>query len=553
MSARKWVAPRWPARLGDAAVLVALALAAAWLLRLQGTLPAWQPPDLAQGLTAAAATAAWLLWCAGAFARRVLAARQSTRPAATSGRVHAAGGNRVLVAHASQTGYAEQLARRTAESLRKSGLTADLMPLAAVDEARLRAAGRVLLVASTTGEGDAPDAAAAFVRDVLAEPADLRGLRYGLLALGDREYRNYCGFGRRLDAWLRHGGAEPLFDPVEVDDGDEGALRHWQHHLGLLAGDTDLADWSAPHYAQWRLRGRRLLNPGSVGGACFHLELEPVDGAPLHWQAGDIAEVGPCHRDATVEAYLQALAARGVFDGDTGERRGALRERLACSVLPPLDALRGIDASTLAAQLRPLPHREYSIASIPADGAIHLLVRRMQRPDGSPGLGSGWLTTYAPIGGPIRLRVRTNANFHVPGDARPLIMVGNGSGIAGLRALLKQRIASGHRRNWLLFGERNVARDFHYGEEIVHWRDQGCIERLDLAFSRDQLERVYVQQRLAESASVLRAWIDEGAAVYVCGSLKGMAPGVHAVLAEVLDAKVVERLQAEGRYRRDVY
>jgi sulfite reductase (NADPH) flavoprotein alpha-component len=200
-----------------------------------------------------------------------------------------------------------------------------------------------------------------------------------------------------------------------------------------------------------------------------------------------------------------------------------------------------------------LPHREYSIASIPEDGAIHLLVRLMRRPDGSPGIGSGWLTGHAPIGAPVRLRVRTNTNFHVPDDARPMIMVGNGSGIAGLRALLKQRIARGHHRNWLLFGERNAAHDFHYRDEILRWRDQGCIERLDLAFSRDHAERMYVQHRLAASASVLRAWIDEGAAVYVCGSLKGMAPGVHAVLADVLGTANVERLQAEGRYRRDVY
>jgi sulfite reductase (NADPH) flavoprotein alpha-component len=407
-------------------------------------------------------------------------------------------------------------------------------------------------VASTTGEGDAPDAAAAFVRDALAGPADLRGLRYGLLALGDREYRNYCGFGRRLDAWLRHGGAEPLFDPVEVDDGDEGALRHWQHHLGQLAGDADLADWSAPHYARWRLRARRLLNPGSVGEGCFHLELEPADGSPLCWQAGDVAEIGPCHADAMVEAYLGVLAS-----GRAGTRAAgagdALRELLASSVLPPLEELRGVDATTLPARLRPLPHREYSIASIPADGALHLLVRRMQRPDGSPGLGSGWLTAHVPVGAPVRLRVRTNANFHVADDARPLIMVGNGSGIAGLRALLKQRIARGHRRNWLLFGERNAVHDFHYRDEILQWRDQGWIERLDLAFSRDQAERVYVQHRLAASASVLRERIDEGAAVYVCGSLKGMAPGVHAVLVDVLGATNLERLQVEGRYRRDVY
>jgi sulfite reductase (NADPH) flavoprotein alpha-component len=387
------------------------------------------------------------------------------------------------------------------------------------------------------------------VRNVLDASADLRGLHYGVLALGDRDYRNYCGFGHRLDNWLRRSDAEPLFDLVEVDNGDEGALRHWQHHLGQLAGDADLPDWSAPEYAHWRLRERRRLNPGSVGGACFHLELEPVEGALPAWCAGDIAEVGPCNAPSAVDAWLRELA----LDGDSTIDDGSLRDLLARSALPAIDELHGLDTRALIARLRPLPHREYSIASIPRDGAIHLLVRRMLRPDGSPGLGSGWLTEHAPLGSDIALRIRANPNFHAPDDNRPLILIGNGSGIAGLRALLKQRIATGAHRNWLLFGERNAAHDFHYRDEILHWQEQGFIERLDLAFSRDQPERIYVQQRLAESVVQLRAWVAHGAALYVCGSLEGMAPGVHAALVESLGGDVVERLQVEGRYRRDVY
>lgn len=550
MNARKAGASRWRAFLGNATLIAALAALAAWLLRLQGGLPAWQPPGSARTLAAAVATAGWLSWCGAVWLRRKRATRLAAS-AAGSDAVHADDRGRVLVAHASQTGYAEQLARRTGESLREAGIAVEYAALSTLDATRLREAGRVLIVASTTGEGDAPDAAAAFVRDVLAAPADLGGVRYGLLALGDREYHNFCGFGRRLDAWLRHGGAEPLFDPVEVDDGDEGALRHWQHHLGLFAGDADLPDWSAPRYARWRLRERRLLNPGSIGGACFHLELEPAEAALPDWHAGDIAEIGPCHPGTAVEALLRELG----LDGDirVGADSQTLRELLARSAWPAPGELHGHDGHAIAARLRPLPHREYSIASIPADAAIHLLVRRMQRADGAPGLGSGWLTTHAPIDTDIALRIRSNPNFHVPDDARPLILIGNGSGIAGLRALLKERVAMDRRRNWLLFGERSAAHDFHYRDEILRWREEGFIERLDFAFSRDQPERVYVQQRLAAAAPTLRAWVDEGAALYVCGSLEGMAPGVHAALVDALGKATVERMLADGRYRRDVY
>jgi sulfite reductase (NADPH) flavoprotein alpha-component len=134
-----------------------------------------------------------------------------------------------------------------------------------------------------------------------------------------------------------------------------------------------------------------------------------------------------------------------------------------------------------------------------------------------------------------------------------MILVGNGTGIAGLRAHLKQRIAAGARRNWLLFGERNAERDFFYGDEIRQWQAQGWLERVDLAFSRDQAERIYVQHKLQENAELLRRWLDDGACLFVCGSLDGMAPGVDSVLRQAIGDDAVENLLIEGRYRRDVY
>jgi sulfite reductase (NADPH) flavoprotein alpha-component len=151
------------------------------------------------------------------------------------------------------------------------------------------------------------------------------------------------------------------------------------------------------------------------------------------------------------------------------------------------------------------------------------------------------------------LRLRSNPNFHAPEPAKPMILIGNGTGIAGLRAHLKQRIAAGSQRNWLLFGERNSDRDFFYGDEILEWRNRGYIERLDLAFSRDQAESVYVQQKLLAAADPLREWAEAGASIYVCGSLAGMAPGVDGVLRQVLGDATVENMLTEGRYRRDVY
>ncbi|KPY84122.1 Iron-uptake factor [Pseudomonas syringae pv. spinaceae] len=180
-------------------------------------------------------------------------------------------------------------------------------------------------------------------------------------------------------------------------------------------------------------------------------------------------------------------------------------------------------------------------------------MRQEVHPDGSLGLGSGWLTEHAALDSTVSLRVRRNSSFHLPAEPVPLILLGNGTGLAGLRSLLKARIAQGQTRNWLLFGERNRAHDFHCGAELEGWLESGALARLDLAFSRDQAEKIYVQDRLREAAAELRVWLDDGAAIYICGSLLGMAAGVDQVLHEVLGAAVVSELIEQGRYRRDVY
>jgi len=408
----------------------------------------------------------------------------------------------ILVIHASQTGFASELAERTAGLLRAGGVAVDLHAITSLTPAALANARRALFIVSTTGEGDAPDNATAFRRAAMTSPLALHGLAYGVLALGDRDYEDFCAFGHDLERWLHASGAAPLFDLVEVDNGDEGALRHWQHHVAQLSGVTTQPDWSRPAYQPWHLLERRLLNPGSVGGPCFHLALAPVDATLLSWQAGDIVEIGPRHADG------EAVS---------------------------------------------LPHREYSIASVPADGSLHLVVRQVRAADGSLGLGSGWLTEHAAVGATIDVRVRRNEGFHAPSDDRPAIFVGNGTGVAGLRALIKARMARGHTRNWLVFGERHAQADRLHVDELERWHDLGGIERLDLVWSRQSRGSRYVQDRLRAMADDVRAYVAEGASIYVCGSLAGMAPGVDSALRSILGETRVDELAATGRYRRDVY
>ena len=190
---------------------------------------------------------------------------------------------------------------------------------------------------------------------------------------------------------------------------------------------------------------------------------------------------------------------------------------------------------------------------MPGEGSLQLMLRRQLRPDGTPGLASGWLCDYTQIGDSIDLRLRSNSNFHPPHDDAPLILIGNGTGIAGLRAHLRARIDAGAQRNWLLFGERNAAHDFHFGNELQQWQREGAIERLDTVFSRDDGDFHYVQDALAAYSDVLRQWLDDGATILVCGSLQGMAPAVDKVIVDAIGADAHQALRIAGRYRRDVY
>ncbi len=425
--------------------------------------------------------------------RRARAAAQAARAAA--------GDAPWLVAYASQTGNAELLARQTSDTLRVAGIANHVCDFDELDAATLQSAERILFLASTYGEGDAPDAAARFAQRLMARgDLALGRLHYAVLALGDSAYSNFCGFGRSLDAWLAACGAQALFPRVEVDRSAAPAIAAWRQQLSHLAGTSDAPDWDAPGFGEWRLAARRHLNPGSAGAPIYHLELEPAaPGAALpSWQSGDLAQV--------------------------------------------------------AAPADPQRPREYSIASIPADGRVHLLVRLHRHGDGSHGLASGWLTQQAELGATLPLRLREHRRFRLEANAeRPLILIGNGSGIAGLRGHLKARVAAGQARNWLLFGERDPAHDALYLDELEAWQRQGLLPRLDLAWSRGPEGKEYVQDVLLRHGEALRAWVADGAAIYVCGSLEGMAAGVDQVLIQIFTSTFMTEMASSGRYRRDVY
>jgi sulfite reductase (NADPH) flavoprotein alpha-component len=217
-----------------------------------------------------------------------------------------------------------------------------------------------------------------------------------------------------------------------------------------------------------------------------------------------------------------------------------------------------------------LQPRLYSIASSSKahPQEVHLTVSAVRwDSDGRTrtGIGSCYLADFARPGDVIPIFVQKSHGFGPPADdSASAIMVGPGTGIAPFRAFLEEREARGAKgKNWLFFGDQKRTNDFLYEDQIVDWQRRGVLHRLDLAFSRDQQEKIYVQHRMQEKAAELWQWLEEGAHFYVCGDAKRMAKDVEDTLLKIAaeqggksaaEARVwLDGLAKAGRYQRDVY
>ena len=396
------------------------------------------------------------------------------------------------VVYASQTGTAQTLAEESAARLGVAGV----LPLDRLSPQALAAGGRFLFIVATAGDGEAPDNARHFVARLAdfrrtAGDSPLRACRYSLLALGDDRYPAFCAFGRQLDGVLTMAGATAWQAAHYVNRGDADVVEAWFAALPAVAVDTTPACPPA-RPVRWCLREREYLNPGSPGGEIHRLVFAPLDGVAPTWQSGDLASI----------------------------------------------RLEGWDAA-----------RDYSIASLPADGCLQLLVRRQVDAHGRPGLASNFLCRELRVGESVDWRIRPHAAFALDDNARrPLILIGGGVGLAGLMAHLKAARAAGGDQHWLFYGER-CPRSDGYASRLLP--DAGL--RLEQVFSRCPDQPGYVQHRLQQCAVELRAWVEHGAAIYVCGSRRGMGEGVEQTLRELLGEAGLAGLAESGRYRRDVF
>jgi sulfite reductase (NADPH) flavoprotein alpha-component len=298
----------------------------------------------------------------------------------------------------------------------------------------------------------------------------------------------------------------------------------------------------------------------------------------LEYEAGDALGVMPKNCPAFVEEILHAAGLRGeesitLTDGRQSPLHAALVEHL--DLKPFLSALpdSGISPEALIAPLRKLQPRLYSISSSPKahPGEVHLTVGVVRYDlNGRPrkGVCSTFLAEYETRAGAepqVPVFVHRSPHFKLPADlSRPVIMVGPGTGIAPFRAFLEERQATAATgKNWLFFGDQKASSDFLYQDELSGLSGNGYLHRLDLAFSRDQEAKIYVQHRMLEQAAELWRWFGEGAHFYICGDASRMAKDVDTALHQIAQtagnltpeaaAEWVSTLKKEKRYLRDVY
>ncbi len=455
----------------------------------------------------------------------------------------------------------------------------------------------------------------------------LEGTEFAVLALGDSSYDGFCQAGRLLDLRFEQLGAVRMMPRVDCDvDSDEPAERWCADVAAVLAAKSPAAGaapaaaalapqpgrvrspWNRKTPYPSRLVANRVLSGADSAKEIRHVELDLGDSG-IAYQAGDALSVVPVNDERLVELLLERLHLAPdtpVGDATLADRlrrdweisapskelvsvlaarapRGELGQLVARDERAVLESwLWGKDVADLLAGepevrltaaecesvFRPLQHRAYSISSSPlhSPDRIHLTVAAVRH--GGPRVHHGVCSTFLADragDGEVGIFLQPNGSFRLPDDDdAPVVMIGPGTGIAPFRGFLQERAAKGASgRNWLFFGDQHRSSDFIYADELDGFASSGVLTRLDLAFSRDQAEKVYVQTRMREQGAELYGWLEEGGHVYVCGDASRMAKDVDLALHEIVAsgrglgdedaAEYIAGLRREKRYVRDVY
>ncbi|WP_172955288.1 assimilatory sulfite reductase (NADPH) flavoprotein subunit [Aeromonas sp. CA23] len=552
--------------------------------------------------------------------------QSGSQPAAASGALAAPGGS-LTILYGSQTGNAKGVASTIKAQAEARGLPVTLTSMADYKPKQLKKETHLLVVVSTYGEGEPPESAVDLFEQLKkGKVGKLEGLKFAVLGLGDSSYEFFCQTGKDFDGLLTKAGADRVHELASLDVDYQEAAKAWGEQAvnaiattlstGSASSSVTSAVQQAVGHSQYDkanpFPARLSLNQKITGRDSTkdirHVEIS-LEASGITYQPGDALGVW-FDNDADLVGEVLALAGRS---GDEATAHGSLREVLTRNLeltrlhggfitglaelsdnaalkdlagdkvqvnalvasAQVVDVLKRfptpLSAEQLICLLRPLTPRLYSIASAQSEveEEVHLTVAVVRYPqeDGTvrSGAASSYLADRLAEDAEVRVFVEHNDNFRLPANPdTPVIMVGPGTGIAPFRAFMQEREAQdASGKNWLFFGNPHFTQDFLYQLEWQRYVKSGLLSKISLAFSREQANKIYVQDRLREAGLELYQWLEAGAHFYVCGDANHMAKDVQEALLDVIAEhgqksreeaeEYLSELRRAKRYQRDVY
>ncbi|TXL01961.1 sulfite reductase subunit alpha [Methylococcaceae bacterium HT1] len=545
----------------------------------------------------------------------------------SAGSGDAANARAITILYGSQTGNSESVAHDAAQVAKAHGLNPSILGMDEIEADSFTKLEYLLIITSTYGEGEMPDNAQLLWDTISSDDSiELANMKYSVLALGDTSYDLYCQAGIEWDQRLEKLGAKRLYERVDCDVDFDDAAESWISNIIPLMADGATAitidstsTSSAAKYGRknpfpGKLVANRLLSSPDSSKEICHYEIS-IAGSELSYEAGDALNVVPVNCPELVTDIIQAIGCRGDEDEPVSGVLMPLTQALAEHFeikLPSKDLLDEIarrsggqelnnslssgdkdklssylwgrdtldlllqfpemqfSAAEFLALLKPLQHRAYSISSSGKahPETVHLTISSVRYNSHNrehKGVCSTYLADLADDKTAVRCFFSPSKVFRVPEDNDlPMIMVGPGTGIAPFRAFLQEReFRNAKGINWLFFGDRNATTDFIYQDEIEAMQKSKVLSKLDLAFSRDQEEKIYVQDRMREKGEELFSLLEQGGYFFVCGDALRMAKDVdkalhdviakHGKLSEEQATEYVNQMKKDKRYVRDVY
>jgi sulfite reductase (NADPH) flavoprotein alpha-component len=547
-----------------------------------------------------------IIWLSGylsgiAGAETKLIPGESSQPAASA----APSVQKITIAYGTETGNAKKLASNFAAKAKKKGIQPKLVSLEQYKLTDLPKEEWFFTIISTQGEGEPPAGAKKFYDYVHQNSVTLSKLNYGVLALGDTSYPLFCKAGEDVDSQLQKLGGKRIVPLQKLDTDYEEEADQWINSL-LNSLSSPAAAPAPATVVPAKKTGKKTftgtiqtkinLNGRGSQKETYHIEITAPD---VVFEPGDAIGIVPKNKPELVQKIvalsglpedalvpyrsetsplhkliLQKLSLLNLSETVVKKYAEIVKQEIPATRMDFSDLLRIYPVSNseqfLAALqvLDPISPRLYSIASSPEAhaGEVHLTlgmhrfcVNDLQR----DGLCSYYLSQMAE-GEEIDFYIHKNHLFKLPAEDKDLIMVGPGTGIAPFRSFVAHRDAIGASgRNWLFFGDQHFTTDFLYQTEWQSWIETGVLTKMNVAFSRDQQEKLYVQHKLWQHRHELVEWLDNGAYFCICGAKEPMSVDVEAMLVKIIsDQKAITEeasieylaaLKEDGRYLKDVY